>query len=220
MSNFNFAGWQNGTNWANTATTLKKAADKIREAYLVADHRLDNLWRHAPGGGKKIDLTEKDFVDIDQYRVFMMLMGYSMENLFRGIIISGIWLNDPESVDAIVDYAKLKVPIKGSTEPTLGLMKHGLQRLLNARDMNIEFSTEEKAMMNELDEFITWGGRYPVPKEHDESDPFVLKVLKSINSPYPYQVIDTLYVKAMEELTRLCILQGDRLAAEDDTPIS
>ncbi|MBN1324149.1 MAG: hypothetical protein JW986_09190 [Methanotrichaceae archaeon] len=216
----NVAGFQNGTNWFNMATTLKNSADKMREAYLESENHLNTLIRPAPGGGFTINLDDKDFIDIDQYRVFMMLMGYSMENLFRGIIITGMWLNDADSVDAIVDYSKLKVPLKGSAEPTLSLMKHGLQRLLTARDMNMKFTDEEKEMMDKLDEFITWGGRYPFPKEHDENDPSGLKALKSLEDPYPYQIIDTIYTKAMEELNRLCKLQGDKHSAKDDSSSS
>ena len=58
--------------------------------------------------------------------------------------------------------------------------------------------------------FIRWGGRYATPKEHDPTDPHGLKRIEPIK--YPYQALDSLYVKAMDELVRLCRLQGDKLS--------
>lgn len=216
VTNFNFTGWQNGTVWFNRAITLKEAADMVREAYLKGYNHVDRLVKDSVRSREVLHVTAgRDFRDIDKYSVFMMLMGYSMENLFRGIIICGEWLEDPDSIDAIVNYNEFKAHTKGSEEANLSLMSHGLRRLLGARHMNITFTDEEKSMMDDLDGFITWKGRYPVPKEYSSDDPKGLKdfieVLQPINPSYPYQVIDYLYVKSMEELANLCKNQGEKL---------
>jgi hypothetical protein len=211
-SNFDYNGWQNGANWYNMAKALKKASDKIREAYLVAYRNVDigKQVHPVPGGFKvNIDTTKLDIDDLDQYPVAMLLMGYAMENIFKGIIVCGMWLEDPKSVD-MADFDELDVPVKGSTQ-TMHLMEHGLRRLLDSKAMmNIKFDDPEKDMMDTLDIFIRWGGRYATPKEYDPADPLGLKRLEPIE--YPYQALDSLYVKSMEELIKLCKLQGDKLS--------
>lgn len=212
MAEFNFAGWQNGTNWYNTARTLKNAADKIRESYLEGYHNLNKIIMDSLCSGAQLQTTHEDFIDIDMYPVFMMLMGYSIENIFRGIIICGEWLENRDSVDLTIDYAKLKAQVRDdATSSGMSLDKHGLRRLLNAKHMGIKFSDDEKNMMDELDEFVKWVGRYPVPLVHDPNDPYCFRKLQPIELPYPYQIIDTLYIKAMEELERLCVLQGEKI---------
>jgi len=195
---------------------MKEAADMFREAYLKGYNHVDRLVKDSFRRGEVLYTTAgEDFVDIDKYSVFMMLMGYSMENLFRGIIICGEWLEDPDSIDEIVNYNEFKAHIKGSGEANLILMSHGLRRLLGARHMSITFTEEEKNMMDDLDEFITWKGRYPVPKEYNPSDPTGLKdsieVLQPLNPSYPYQIIDSIYSKSLEKLTTLCKNQSKEL---------
>ncbi len=210
-SDFDRNSWQNCANWYHMAMALKKASDKIREAYLVAYRNL-NLGKHVssvPGGIKiDVDMTKLDISDRDQYPVAMLLMGYAMENIFRGTIICEMWLEDPKSVN-VTDFVDLKIPVKGSTE-CMPLMKHGLRRLLAAKAMNVEFDEKETDMMDTLDMFINWAGRYATPKEYDPSDPSGLKRLEPIE--YPYQALDSLYFKTMEKLVTLCKRQGDKLS--------
>jgi hypothetical protein len=144
---FDHNGFQNCANWHNTAKALKKAADKIRETYLVAYRNLDigKSVSSAPGGVKiYVDMTKLDIDDLDQYPVAMLLMGYAIENIFRGIIITGMWLEDSKSVD-MPNFADLQVPVKGSTDK-MGIMKHHLRGLLAAKNMAIDFNDEEKDM--------------------------------------------------------------------------
>ena len=209
---FDHNSWQNCANWYNMAEALKKASNKIREAYLEAYRNL-NIGKSVsvtPEGNVKIyaDITKMDIDDLDQFPIAMLLMGYAIENIFKGIIICGMWLEDPK----LVDYANLvdlQVPVKGSDEK-MGIIKHELVTLLAAKHMTLNFLDEEKAMMDKLVMFVKWGGRYPTPKEFDPIDPFGLGRFEPIE--YPYQVIDTLYAKTIEELIRLCKLQGDKLS--------
>lgn len=207
----NIFEWRYGRNWYSTAKALKKASDKIREAYLVAYNQVNVPVRSSfSGTPAKIDGSK--LADLDQYPIAMLLMGYAMENIFRGIIICDMWLEDPESVSA-PNFADLLVPVKGGT--TMPILKHNLRRLIAVKGMtNIKFEEPEKTMMDTLDMFIKWGGRYPTPKESDPSDPFGLKRLEPIE--YPYQTLDSLYQKSMEELIRVCMLQGDRLSGDQE----
>lgn len=207
MSDFDFSSWQNGANWYHEAKALKKAHDKIRETYLVAYNTL-NLGKHTDASGTvvTVDLTRLHIDDIDQYPISMLLLGYAMENIFRGILICDKWLKDPESI-TVTDFADLTVPAHGTDLP---LMRHGLRRLLAADGMNIRFSDEEKKMMDYLDKYITWAGRYATPKEIDPADPSGIKYkLEPIK--YPFQDLDSLYVKSMEKLVELCQQQGEKI---------
>jgi hypothetical protein len=210
MSDFDFNSWLNGANWYNEAKALKRAHDKIREAYLVACRNLDvgKSVRASPGRIEvKVYATALDIDDLDQYPISMLLLGYAMENIFRGILICDKWLKDPESI-TVTDFADLTVSAHGTDLP---LMKHGLRRLLAADGMNIRFSEEEKKMMDYLDKFITWAGRYATPKEIDPEDPSGIKAkLEPIK--YPFQNLDSLYVKSIEKLEELCRLQGEKLS--------
>ena len=211
-NSFDYHSLQNGTNWYNKAKSLKKASDKIREAYLIAYRNLDRGKRvtQVPNGIKiDIDLTTLEIDDLDhQYSIAMLLMGYAMENIFRGIIIVGTWLEDPNSVNTN-NFSELQVPIRGSTEKR-HLMGHHLKDLLAAKAMTIQFDDSEKKMMDTLDMFIVWGGRYATPLEYDSTDPMGLRCLEPIE--YPYQALDSLYVKSMEKLVELCRLQGEKLS--------
>ena len=81
MRPFNCGGWHYGKNWYDKAITLKNASDKILDAYLEAQDHIVNRFDSAPDG-VPVEFTKLDFVDLDQYPVFMLLMGYSIENLF------------------------------------------------------------------------------------------------------------------------------------------
>jgi hypothetical protein len=211
MSNLDHSSWQNCANWYNKAKALKRASDKIREDYLVA-YRNMNIGKHvsrdANGTIKvDIDMTKLDIEDLDQYSIAMLLMGYTMENIFRGIIVTAMWLEDPKKVNSVTNFADLAVPVKGGT--TLPILKHNLRRLLNAIGIiDIDFDESEKTMMDTLDMFIKHGGRYATPKEYDPSDPFGLSRLEPIE--YPYQALDSLYQKSMEKLIELCKKQGEK----------
>lgn len=218
MVEFNYSSWQNGTNWYLTAKALKKASDRIREAYLVAYRNLDigkSVTAVPTGIRIAVDMTKLDIDDLDQYPIAMLLMGYAMENIFRGIIICRMWLDDPESVN-IADFSELRIPVWGSAEK-MSIMGHHLRGLLASEAMKklefddeLEFDEDEKKMMDIFDMFIVWGGRYATPKEHDPTDSNGLKRLEPIK--YPYQSIDSLYLKSMEKLIELCRQQGDRLS--------
>jgi hypothetical protein len=210
MRKLDYNSWQNCANWYNKAKALKRASDKIREAYLVAYHNMDTgkqVSRDASGTIKvEIDTTNLDIADLDQYSIAMLLMGYTMENIFRGIVVTAMWLDDPEKVNSITNFADLAVPTKGGT--TLPILKHDLRRLLNAVGIiEIKFDESEKKMMDTLDMFIKHGGRYATPKEYDPKDPFGLSCLEPIE--YPYQALDSLYQKSMEKLIELCQKQGE-----------
>jgi hypothetical protein len=211
LTSLDFGQWENGTNWYNEAIALQKAANRIREAYLEAYNHIAVPVRSGYSGTPgKIDQSK--ISDLDQYPIAMLLMGYAMENIFRGIIICNAWLEDPNSLDDVQNFDAFHVPTKGGTDKML-LTKHGLRRLLDAKAMTIKFSEDEKTMMDTLDEFIIWAGRYPTPKRYETSVELIIK--KSEPIKYTFQNLDSLYAKGIEELDRLCKLTADKSAGDE-----
>ena len=191
MAEFNYGGWHYGTNWCDKAVTLKHAADTIREAYSKTQYHLWTRQSSAPDG-IVADLTESDFTNLDLLPVFMLLMGFSMENILKGIIICGMWLDDPNSVN-VPDYDKLRFPVKNSNQ-TMPIMKHDLKDLLAAKAICINFSYEEKDMMDKLGGAIIWAGRYTTSKKAMiEKSQLGLKFYGlQINSPFRCSILFTL----------------------------
>lgn len=73
----NIFDWHYGRNWYNTAKALKRASDKIREAYLEAYNQISVPVRSSfSGTPAKIDGSK--LTDMDQYPIAMMLMGYTI----------------------------------------------------------------------------------------------------------------------------------------------
>ncbi len=129
-----------------------------------------------------------------------------MKNLFKGIVVCGMWLDDHNSVDAISDFEKLSAPVKGSTKQTTPIDKHGLVYLLAAKNMSLTFG-KEKDMMRKLDDFVYWSGRYPSPKKYDTS---FRQISPSLNEPNEHEIIDKMYHTAAAELDRLSNLQREQ----------
>lgn len=161
-----------------------------------------------PGGVEiKVDLTKLDIDDIDQYRVSMLLMGYCLENIFKGIIVVGTWLDCPRCLE-VDDFNKLYVPMNGCG-PCMHIDSHELRNLLQTKAMKkITLSSEQKKMMDTLIKYIKWAGRYPMPKTQDEIDSMRWAAIEPIKSPYP--ILDSIYDRSMNELIRVCKLQGEK----------
>jgi len=93
-----------------------------------------------------MDWTKKrDFTDWRYIPIYRMLMGFSMENLIKGILIS-------EGLDAVVD-GKLSTV----------LSQHGLKELANTVS-GLAITGSEKSILYELEHYVRWAGRYPAPK--------------------------------------------------------
>jgi hypothetical protein len=206
--------WLRGTLWLTTAQMLKRAADKIladqqaalkrnitmreSEHILVTDDRFISMW-----------------LDMQMLPVYMILTGYALEDLFKGIIICGTWLEDP-SILSKDNFKDVRVPAKGSGQP-MKIDKHGLRYLLGAEAMTLTFEEDEKAVMDDLDEYIMWAGRYPISKEYKPSH---IQPGGIVYVGYgPFKVIDVIYEKSIKELERLNKLQGNDSREVNERPM-
>jgi len=150
-----YSRWKEGFEWLTMARTLRATSDNIRGVFLAAEQRfLRDFWEKAEvkREGDAIHI-KRDFPpgppdpEMDMYRVYMGQAGYAIENLLKGIIISGMWLDDPQSIDGVDDFKKLSFPLKGSATHPTHIKTHELVDLLSAKNMNLTFGTEEKKIM-------------------------------------------------------------------------
>jgi hypothetical protein len=211
--------WKEGFSWFEVANTLRTGAYNTRDAFLSAEQRfLQDFWEKAEvvREGDTIQIKH-DFPptppdpEMDLYRVYMGQAGSAIENLLKGIIICGMWLDDPQSIDGVDDFKKLSFPVKGSATQVMGIKTHDLIDLLSAKNMGLTFGDEEKKILKKLSDFVKWGGRYTSPVKYDAMDePTFQKTMSPIDEPHEHEVIDKIYRTAAEELVRLSSLQRDK----------
>jgi hypothetical protein len=140
---------------------------------------------------------------MQMFPVYMLLAGYSIENLFKGIIICKTWLDDPDVLN-VDDFEDIRVPTKGNGLP-MSLKTHNLRELLEARAMTLSFEDNKKAVMGHLTEYIEWGGKYPVSLEFYRH---YIRTNGVVDTGYrPFEVIELIYEKSRSELNRLYELQ-------------
>jgi hypothetical protein len=211
--------WKDGFSWLDMAGTLKTGADMIHEEFLKANQSfLQNFWSKSEvkreGDTIKVD-CKANFLSLGDskmglYPMYMSQAGYALENLFKGIIITGMWLTNPCSIDDVDNFLTLKFPVKGSTTQTMPAKTHELNTLLGASDMCLRFKKEDRMILKKIEDFILWGGRYPIPLKFDTLDPIFMRVMAPFDEPEEHEAIEKIYLVAKQELSRLSALQRDQ----------
>jgi hypothetical protein len=193
---------EHGIYWHITATMLKTAADKILEVHLNAVQRYTNL--------KEEDgylVTDDYYISIHNemrlFPVYMLLMGYAIENCVKGIIICGKWLQEPNSIKG-AKYEKLNALRKGK-RGHVRLKSHNLIGLFDAEVVNINLSPPEQEMLEELRKSVVYNGRYPIPLDLNDYSSSVVW----IPDKRP-KIINGIYDKTILELDRLSKLQSSQ----------
>jgi hypothetical protein len=203
--------WQLGGSWISTADTLKRAADKILIDYQAAYRHLNEHTSRAINSGTVEQFTLDP--NIDFYCPYMLLMGYALENIIKGMIICGTGIADP-TFGGAVNFADFRA-INRDTSGPWRIDKHGFLNLLKATVIDNDlFSDAEKEMLKYLDKFVTWGGRYPVAKNFDPEHPHEVVCAEPIDSPLAS--IAAIYEKSIAEMYRLCRQYGERSSADDE----
>lgn len=150
--------------WHAKADSLRRAAEIIhqhhRDAWLRICNRGEQQSQMDPNSDEYARLMAEDVEDILEWRlieVYFLLMGYSIENLLKGIVLS----KQPGLLDK--DKGKLSNTI----------LTHNLVKLAKNCDINI--TLDERHLLEALTTSIVWEGKYPTPKEEDSMYPFVNK---------------------------------------------
>jgi hypothetical protein len=131
------------SSWERYARLLKRAADIIFEVYKVPYDKLCS--RQYPYYEMNVDFGQDD-EDIHLKEIYYMLLGYSIENLVKAIIM----ITHRENL----------------TEEGLSkINKHETYDLLNENGIT-EFR-EYDAILKVMAEYTKWKGRYPVPLKQE-----------------------------------------------------
>jgi hypothetical protein len=124
--------WQKADSWYCRAVAQKTAADHILLAHLEALQRCskdpefgERIWsaRGAISTGPNLML----------FPIYMLLMGYALENIFKGIVICNMYLDNPQSVEKF-DFKTLQF-ICGDNGQKKHINKHALSDLYRAKAM-------------------------------------------------------------------------------------
>jgi hypothetical protein len=132
---------QNLDSWLGNAVMLKQVTELI---WPTPD------WARVESA--EASLQHMDYVaDTDMWPVGLMIAGYALESLAKGLRV-----------------ANNKKPVKdGKLADDLGT--HGLEKHLTKAGILLE--TEEQELIQRLDMFILWAGRYPIPKKLEQYAP-------------------------------------------------
>jgi hypothetical protein len=148
--------WQHGIFWEIVATRLERAATIILGEYNAAFEELGAALRIENG---ELALEHKQ--DRTLFPVYMLLMGYALENLIKGIIICEMWLHHDQDIANVTNFGDLKVPRKRGTGRVK--IKEHLCRLFIAEGVHNELFTsqEKRTLLRELNDYVISAGRYP-----------------------------------------------------------
>jgi hypothetical protein len=147
--------------WKAQAATLLHAADKLFQVYDAAETRekvrdlAEYEYTKQTGNNYQMDNKERvdwsnDYDDSRLLQVFLLLVGYAIENLIKGIL-----------------YGKHPTKLEESDETLkLALKCHNLSELYRIA-MDLEKLTEiepcAREILDWLTQYILWRGRYAIP---------------------------------------------------------
>jgi hypothetical protein len=185
--------WQDGSSWLYMAMRLKLAVDKILEVYKEGISEEPSSSIHP--SSEAIELILK----MSQDPIYMLLMGYAIENAIKGIIVCGMQLDKSEGLNK-ANFEDVMTPLKdGCTE--VQVAQHGLTYLIQSKYVNIDFTESEKKEMENLKDYVVWNGRYPIKMKYDSS--FGREGI-DLNYPNEHTIhVNAIYDKAVAELNRL-----------------
>lgn len=189
----------NGRFWLNKAQSLKLAADQI---LMLQQESCEELFKRKEG--KPLVNFLKNQNKAELFSIYMMLMGYALENCIKGIIISREVKKDPKLL-ADKNFKEISFFTKGGKE--IKIKTHNLIDLFNAKDIDINLTNREKQELEGVTEFVVWFGRYPGPNKFDGKG--ILDATKRGASSTIYYhderptILNSIYDKAWDELSEL-----------------
>jgi hypothetical protein len=116
---------QQPVKWAYMATALQKASSLMDWTCWTSKKDITPDWRYVP--------------------IYRMLIGFSLENLLKGILIA-------EGHEVMKNNKRLNHGLKQYAEKVSG----------------ITITSGEKDILARLEPYVKWAGRYPRPKTSDE----------------------------------------------------
>lgn len=131
-----------------------------------------------------------------QKAMYLMLMGYALENLAKGIILSKSYdahLIAPEYCEK--ELRDWKFELKNGNK--WGIKTHNLDKLYEAKDLGFGVSGSDVNILKAMSAYTQWKGRYSVPLDIDDlplSEPSFEDMANAVKD---------IYEKAMAEAEKL-----------------
>lgn len=145
---------------------------------------------------KYADTRPTDCDDDDQNAVYLMLMGYVLEDLAKGIIACRAY---DETITDVIPFEEriksLKFQLDDGSIRSLTI--HELDKLYKAKNMGFNISDSEEKHLQAISQYTLWKGRYPVPTNIN-GVPDSWPSFDDMNS-----TAKTIYDKAMAEIQKL-----------------
>ena len=158
--------------WFNTAERLKYSAELL---YSILADLMTNEERQ-----DEVDLRENQLALFDSY---MMLMGFALENLIKGVSIKAYTSNGI----VIDEYDQISKKV--------WKVKNGHDIIQIASLCHFSLNEEEHNLLQRCKTFAVWAGRYHLPKFKSEyDDAFANERLHT--KPEDKQIIDNLFKRA------------------------
>jgi hypothetical protein len=138
--------------WLFRSENLKRAADHLFEIYHTASTRsieqfVVEVKAGLSEGGRVLEGQElEDFRDSELVTIYLMLMGYAIENLLKGKLLQ----QNPH-------FFKPKDKMDGF---------NGHDLVLLANRIGFKLTKEDRASLKELTNYILWQGKYPIPLQY------------------------------------------------------
>jgi hypothetical protein len=144
--------------WQSTSRTLKRAADRLYDCYHDATVRELQRAVDSATSGQRIEGARElkgaeleDFLDGQLISVYFLLIGYSVENLLKGLLM----IKHPEYFKAGSKMTQIR--------------SHDLVQLCCRCSISLE--AKETELLEKLKVDIEWQGKYPVPLESEKMWP-------------------------------------------------
>ena len=127
----------NPTLWINSARRLMEAAEHLTE-------EIEQFWQSLD---KKDPVSISVVVGNEYQNIFMMLYGFSVENLCKAYLVTQ--LNETERRQ--VERGQLPIRLKS----------HNLRYLVE-KEIRLKIESNETELLQRLEAAVLWAGRYPV----------------------------------------------------------
>ena len=140
---FNIAAWGSGGGWRNRAYNLRVAAEVLFKPY---SRQFDSKGEVLP------DRQLRNPKYLVMGPVILMVAGLSIENLAKGLWVRKNKTSPP---------GRLPTELTRSHRVTVDLLKAA----------DVQLTPKEILLVRMLETFVTWAGRYPVPRRPEDMEP-------------------------------------------------
>ncbi len=191
--------------WVMFATSLRRAAENLLDIARKGDRQFWELFlkgRELPvdeTGTRSLTQEESAaFVDLSTGRVSVLILAYAVENLIKANLAAG-------GHQVVNKEGNLRGPFKS----------HNLRQLANYADL--EMSGDEAKLLDYLQGFLEWRGRYPIPasvKGYLKNEPLNLSSRREVKDR-AFAMYDRILEITMQKLPASA--EAQKVGEEGDT---